>query len=46
MPNHSRLKQIIASAKLPSPKGVALLVIQLTQGDEVSSQQVAHALKR
>ncbi len=45
MTSHSRLDEVIASDKLPSPKGVALQVIQLTQSDDVTNQQIAYAIK-
>jgi diguanylate cyclase (GGDEF)-like protein/PAS domain S-box-containing protein len=39
----SKIEAIKAS--LPSPKGVALQIIRLTQQDEVSNQDIAHAIK-
>jgi len=45
MPNYSKLDQIKASGQLPSPGGVALQVIRLTQKDDVTNQEIARAIK-
>jgi HD-like signal output (HDOD) protein/FixJ family two-component response regulator len=45
MPSHSKLDEIKASSHLPSPKGTALQVIRLTQKDNVTSQEIARAIK-
>ena len=34
-----------ASGNLPSPKGVALQVIRITQKNDVTNQEIAHAIK-
>ena len=45
MINHSIFEKIKSSGRLPSPKGVALLVMQLAQKDDVSNKEIAHAIK-
>ena len=45
MLNQSKFEQIKANGQLPSPKGVALQVIQLTQQEDATTQQIAHAIK-
>lgn len=40
-----KFEEFKANGHLPSPKGVALQVIRLTQQDDVSSQQIAHVIK-
>ncbi|MDO8811092.1 MAG: diguanylate cyclase [Gallionella sp.] len=42
---HSKFEALKAKGQLPSPKGVALRVIQLTQKDDVTNQEIAHAIK-
>lgn len=38
-------EKIKASSRLPSPEGVALQVIRLTQQDNISNKEIAHAIK-
>jgi len=40
-----KFEALKASGKLPSPRGVALQVIRLTQQGDVSNQEIAHAIK-
>lgn len=40
-----KFEEFKASGHLPSPKGVALQVIRLTQQEDVSMQQIAHVIK-
>jgi len=41
----SKLEELKANGRLPSPKGAALQVLLLCQKDDVSNQQLAHAIK-
>lgn len=41
----TRFEQIKASGDLPSPKGVALAIIQMSQKDDVSIPELAHVIK-
>jgi PAS domain S-box-containing protein len=41
----ARFETLKASGHLPSPKGLALTVVQLTRQDNVSSEQLAHAIQ-
>ena len=45
MISHSKFDELKARGHLPSPKGVALQVIQLTHKDDVTNQEIAHAIK-
>lgn len=45
MIGHSKLEELQASGHLPSPKGVAVRVIELTRKDDVTSHEIAHAIK-
>ncbi len=45
MAAHSRYEALKAKGQLPSPKGVALRVVQLTQKDDVTNQEIARAIK-
>lgn len=45
MLSHSRFDELKTRGHLPSPKGVALQVIQLTHKDDVTNQEIAHAIK-
>lgn len=45
MATHSKFEALKAKGQLPSPKGVALRVVQLTQKDDVTNQEIAHAIK-
>ncbi|MFA6062330.1 MAG: diguanylate cyclase [Gallionella sp.] len=45
MVSNAKLAAILESVQLPSPKGVALSVILLTQQENVSNLQLAHAIK-
>ncbi len=45
MVSNSKFEEIKASGHLPTPKGVALQVIQLTHKDDVTNQEIAHAIK-
>ncbi|MDQ5906322.1 MAG: two-component system, cell cycle response regulator [Pseudomonadota bacterium] len=40
-----KFEQIKATGELPSPKGVALSIIRLTQRDDVSALELEHAIK-
>ncbi len=40
-----KFEALKASGNLPSPKGIALQVIRLTQKDDVTNQEIAHAIK-
>ncbi len=41
----TKFEQIKASNDLPSPKGVALAIIQMSQSDDVSIPELAHVIK-
>ena len=41
----AKFDEIKTSSKLPSPKGIALRVIDLTQQDDVTSQEIANVIK-
>jgi len=41
----SRLKDLKASGHLPSPRGAAMQVLLLSQKEDVSNQQIAHAIQ-
>ena len=41
----TRLEEIRTGSDLPSPKGIAIRVIELTRIDDVTNQEVAHAIK-
>lgn len=45
MSNPSRLEELKASGSLPSPKGAALQVLTLCKKDDVTNQEVAHAIQ-
>ena len=45
MISHSKLEELKARGHLPSPKGIALQVIQLTHKDDVTNQEIARAIK-
>jgi diguanylate cyclase (GGDEF)-like protein len=45
MTSYPKFEALKASGNLPSPKGIALQVIQLTQKDDVTNQEIAHAIK-
>jgi diguanylate cyclase (GGDEF)-like protein len=45
MANDPKYEALKANGNLPSPKGVALQVIQLTQKTDVTNQEIAHAIK-
>lgn len=45
MISRSKFEELKASGSLPSPKGVALRLIQLTQKENVTNQEIAHAIK-
>lgn len=45
MDAHSRLKELKASGRLPSPKGAALQVLLLCQRDDVTTQEVVYAIQ-
>lgn len=45
MDHRSKIEAILANNHLPSPKGVALRVIQLTDKDDVTNQEIAHVIK-
>ena len=45
MISNPRFAEIKAGGHLPTPKGVALKVIQLTHKDDVTNQEIAHAIK-
>jgi HD-like signal output (HDOD) protein len=40
-----KFEQVKAMGELPSPKGVALTIIRLTQRDDVSAAQLENAIK-
>ena len=42
---HSRLDELKASGRLPSPKGAALQVLLLCQKDNASNQEIVHAIQ-
>ena len=45
MISHAKFEELKAGGHLPSPKGAALRVMQLTQKDDVTNQEIAHAIK-
>jgi diguanylate cyclase (GGDEF)-like protein/PAS domain S-box-containing protein len=45
MVSKAQLEELKAKGNLPSPKGVAIRVIELTRKDDVSNQEVARAIK-
>ena len=45
MVSDPKFETLKASGNLPSPKGIALQVIRLTQKDDVTNQEIAHAIK-
>lgn len=45
MTSNSRFEEIKAKYQLPSPMGAALRVVQLTQEDDVTNQEIARAIK-
>src|ERR1017187_3960266 len=45
MINSSKFEEIKSRGNLPTPKGIALRVIDLTRKDDVTNQVVAHAIK-
>jgi diguanylate cyclase (GGDEF)-like protein/PAS domain S-box-containing protein len=45
MISNSKFEEIKASGHLPSPRGAALQVIRLTRKDDVTNQEIAHAIK-
>lgn len=45
MDKHSKLEELKANGRLPSPKGAALQVLSLCQKDGVTNQELAHAIK-
>ncbi len=45
MVSDPKFEALKASGNLPSPKGIALQVIRLTQKDDVTNQEIAHAIK-
>ena len=45
MANHSKFEELKASGRLPSPKGAAVQVLLLCQKEDVSNQEVAHAIQ-
>ena len=45
MIDQAKLKELLASGDLPSPKGVALRVIELTRKDDVTIPDIAHVIK-
>lgn len=45
MDKPSRLEELKANGRLPSPKGAALQVLLLCQKDDVTNQELAHAIK-
>ena len=45
MVSQSRFEELKANGHLPSPKGVAMQVLLLIQKEDVTNQEVAHAIK-
>jgi two-component system, cell cycle response regulator len=45
MTSNTRLDELKANGRLPSPKGAALQVLLLSQKEDVTNQQVAHAIQ-
>jgi diguanylate cyclase (GGDEF)-like protein len=45
MDTNSKLKKLKASGHLPSPKGAAMQVLLLSQMEDVTNQQIAHAIQ-
>ena len=45
MVSDPKFEALKATGNLPSPKGIALQVIRLTQQDDVTNQEIAHAIK-
>lgn len=45
MVTNPKFEALKADGNLPSPKGIALQVIRLTQKDDVTYQEIAHAIK-
>jgi two-component system, cell cycle response regulator len=45
MVSSCKYDEIKASGKLPTPKGIALQVIQLTHSDDVTNLEIAHLIK-
>ena len=45
MLSHAKFEEIKRGGHLPSPKGVAMKVIELTRNNDASIQEVAHAIK-
>lgn len=45
MASDPKFEALKASGNLPSPKGIALQVIRLTQKDDVTNQEIAHVIK-
>lgn len=45
MANYSKLEELKASGRLPSPKGAAVQVLLLCQKEDVSNQEIAHAIQ-
>jgi len=45
MAENQKYEELKATGNLPSPSGVALQVISLTQKSDVSNQEIAHAIK-
>ncbi len=45
MPTKARFEELKAKGGLPSPKGVALQVIKLSQQEDANNEEIAHAIK-
>ena len=45
MSNNLKFEALKADGRLPSPQGIALHVIRLTQNDDVTNQEIAQAIK-
>lgn len=45
MAHYSKLEELKASGRLPSPKGAAVQVLLLCQKEDVSNQEIAHAIQ-
>lgn len=45
MDGHSKIEMLKAEGRLPSPKGAAMQVLLLCQQDDVTNQEVAHAIQ-
>lgn len=45
MPTKEKFEELKARGSLPSPKGVALQVIRLSQQEDASNEEIAHAIK-